>query len=260
MRKSRTVDQWYVVDFRFNLKERIARGSTLAITLLLPRFSFCCPLPPSFNWLCAFMRVNNILSINLMLKRNPFEYRGSYFSEYLRMKKHPSILKACRVTTQKLLYFLVFAASLIRGAYFASPVSSIEPSDKRWPTSISNFQNILQTISSQLSISLLAAYYPLVLTGSSLIVCFWAEVFHLQQIRWDRPRFLSKSFLGFLVFNLISYSLFIAELVLVWVDHDDREFYTHIFNGCYAGLMFIVVIFFLIYGVEVFFKVSLNPC
>merc|ERR1719299_121990 len=36
---------------------------------------------------------------------------------------------------------------------------------------------------------------------------------------------------------------------------DRREFYAHIFNGCYAGLMFIVVIFFLIYGVEVFFKV-----
>ena len=33
------------------------------------------------------------------------------------------------------------------------------------------------------------------------------------------------------------------------------HFYTHIFNGCYAVLMFIVVIFFLIYGVEVFFKV-----
>ena len=38
---------------------------------------------------------------------------------------------------------------------------------------------------------------------------------------------------------------------------DRREFYAHIFNGCYAVLMFVVVIFFLIYGVEVFFKVSL---
>jgi hypothetical protein len=28
------------------------------------------------------------------------------------------------------------------------------------------------------------------------VVCFWAEVFHLEAIRWDRPRFLSKSFLG----------------------------------------------------------------
>lgn len=181
----------------------------------------------NFSYHVAFASIFFLLSLTSLV-----QLVMCIHAEYLRMKKHPSILKACRVTTQKLLYFLVFAASLIRGAYFASP-----------------------TISSQLSISLLAAYYPLVLTGSSLIVCFWAEVFHLQQIRWDRPRFLSKSFLGFLVFNLISYSLFIAELVLVWVDHDDREFYTHIFNGCYAGLMFIVVIFFLIYGVEVFFKV-----
>ncbi|TRY62998.1 hypothetical protein TCAL_11175 [Tigriopus californicus] len=181
----------------------------------------------NFSYHVAFASIFFLLSLTSLV-----QLVMCIHAEYLRMKKHPSILKACRVTTQKLLYFLVFAASLIRGAYFASP-----------------------TISSQLSISLLSAYYPLVLTGSSLIVCFWAEVFHLQQIRWDRPRFLSKSFLGFLVFNLISYSLFIAELVLVWVDHDDREFYTHIFNGCYAGLMFIVVIFFLIYGVEVFFKV-----
>ena len=39
---------------------------------------------------------------------------------------------------------------------------------------------------------------------------------------------------------------------------DRREFYAHIFNGCYAVLMFVVVIFFLIYGVEVFFKVSFS--
>lgn len=34
-----------------------------------------------------------------------------------------------------------------------------------------------------------------------------------------------------------------------------QNFYTHIFNGCYAVLLFIVVVFFLIYGVEVYFKV-----
>lgn len=35
-----------------------------------------------------------------------------------------------------------------------------------------------------------------------------------------------------------------------------QSFYTHVFNGCYAVLLFIVVVFFLIYGVEVYFKVS----
>ena len=38
------------------------------------------------------------------------------------MKKNPSMLKACRVTTQKFLYFLTFLASSLRGAYFAAPV------------------------------------------------------------------------------------------------------------------------------------------
>ena len=75
--------------------------------------------------------------------------------------------------------------------------------------------------------------------GASLIVCFWAEVFHLQEIRWDRPRFLSKSFLGFVAFNIISYSLLIAELVLIWFGQEHLHFYKHIFNGSYAVLMFI---------------------
>ena len=89
-------------------------------------------------------------------------------------------------------------------------------------------------------------------------------------------RFLSKSFLGFVAFNLISYAILIAELLMVWLPtssedgiseemekskgDDRREFYAHIFNGCYAVLMFVVVIFFLIYGVEVFFKVSFIVC
>lgn len=155
-------------------------------------------------------------------------------AEYLRMRKHPSVLRACRVTTQKLLYFLVFLACVLRGAYFAAP-----------------------SLSTEWSISLMSAYYPVVLTGASLIVCFWAEVFHLREVRWDRPRFLSKSFLGFLMFNVITYTLMVAQMVMVWAtDYDEhREFYTHIFNGCYAALMFVVVVFFLIYGVEVFFKV-----
>ena len=46
-------------------------------------------------------------------------------AEYLRMKKNPSVIKACRITTQKLLYFLVFLASILRGAYFAAPVRKI---------------------------------------------------------------------------------------------------------------------------------------
>lgn len=156
-------------------------------------------------------------------------------SEYQRLKA-PTFLRACRITTQKLLYFVAFLASAIRGAYFMSP------------------NNFKQSWSS----SLLSAYYPLLMSAASLIVCFWAEQFHLRDIRWERSQFLSKSFLGFVTFNIIVYGLLIAEIVttqLAEPSPDDKSFYSHLFNGCYAVLMFIVVIFFLIYGVEVFFKV-----
>ncbi|CAH2057055.1 unnamed protein product, partial [Iphiclides podalirius] len=154
-------------------------------------------------------------------------------TEYRRLKA-PSFLRACKVTTQKMLYLVAFLASLIRGAYFVSPSAFQEG----WAT------------------TLLSAYYPLLLSGSSLIVCFWAEVFHLRDIRWERPRFLSKSFLAFVTFNLISYSLLAAEVLTtnVTTSIEKKGFYQHIFNGCYAVLLFIVVIFFLIYGVEVYFK------
>lgn len=65
----------------------------------------------------------------ILIKRfkiNVFNQLKSYlvqFTEYLRMKKHPSILRACRITTQKFLYFAVFLAALLRGTYFAAPVS-----------------------------------------------------------------------------------------------------------------------------------------
>ncbi|XP_046385797.1 uncharacterized protein LOC124155756 isoform X1 [Ischnura elegans] len=156
-------------------------------------------------------------------------------AEFQRMKA-PSFTRACRVTTQKVLYFIVFLAAVIRGAYFTSPAAFMEG----W------------------SSSLLSAYYPLLLSGSSLIVCFWAEVFHLRDIRWEKPQFLSKSFLGFVTFNIINYSLLLGEFITTHVANaslEDKSFYTHVFNGCYAVLLFINVIFFLIYGVEVYFKV-----
>lgn len=159
----------------------------------------------------------------------------SIIAEWQRMKT-PSIIRACRITTQKLLYFVVFLASAIRGAYFTSP----ELFDDGW------------------SHGIMSAYYPLLLSGSSLIVCFWAEIFHLRDLRWKHRQFLSKSFLGFITFNVLSYSLLLAELTAVRFFNGTPElkgFYLLIFNTCYAVLLFVVVVFFLIYGVEVFFKV-----
>jgi von Hippel-Lindau disease tumor supressor len=156
-------------------------------------------------------------------------------AEFRRMKT-PSLLRACRITTQKALYVLVFMASASRAFYF-----SMETTSLNWASNLLN------------------AYYPIILTGFSLLVCFWAEVFHLQNIKWERPRFLSKSFFGFLTFNVITYSVLIAEIVCKqYYTHSsehDKIFFTHVFNSCYALLLFVVVIFFLIYGVEVYFKV-----
>lgn len=150
-------------------------------------------------------------------------------AEYQRLKQ-PSFLRACRLTTQKLLYFFVFIASVLRGAYFTTP-ETLQPA---WVS------------------YLMSAYYPLVMTCASLVVCLWAEIFHLRDIRWERSQFLSKSFLGFLAFNLLPYSLFLGEIA---DSHLFSGQNAHFFNGCYAVLLLIVVIFFLIYGVEVFFKV-----
>ncbi|CAG7816482.1 unnamed protein product [Allacma fusca] len=145
------------------------------------------------------------------------------------------VREAFSPTTPKAIYAIVFLAASLRAAYFA--VSSTWAAD--W------------------LLSLLSAYYPLVLTGSSLIVCFWAEIFHLRNVCFESHRFLSKSFLGFVSFNVITYSLLLTQLLLVLANTDEKErsYYLNVFNGCYAVLLFIVVVFFLIYGVEVYFKI-----
>ncbi|XP_022242943.1 uncharacterized protein LOC106460489 isoform X2 [Limulus polyphemus] len=157
-------------------------------------------------------------------------------SEYRRIKS-PSVLKACRITTQKALYVLICIATSIRGSYFSSP----ENATPQWTS------------------SLLSAYYPLLLTGSSLIVCFWAEIFHLQDKTLDKFSFLDKSFFGFLAFNIITYSLLLAELLLLQLGNrsdNEKSFFTSVFNGLYAGLMLIVLIFFLVYGTLMYFKLQ----
>lgn len=99
---------------------------------------------------------------------------------------------------------------------------------------------------------LISAYYPLLLTCSSLVVCSWAEIFHLRNVR--ASQFLSESFFGFLAFNMLPYTLFGAEVFSSHVTKTRNE-YASFFNGCYALLLLIVLVFFLIYGVEVFFKI-----
>lgn len=184
---------------------------------------------PNLNYYIAFSSVFYIICavsfIQLLL---------CIKSEFSRMKPK-SLLKAFNVTTQKTLYILICMATALRGYYFSSP----EHEAMLWAS------------------SLMSAYYPILLSGSSLIVCFWAEVFHLRDLTFDKPGFLSKSLLGFILFNIITYSLLLAELLLLQFSNPsdiERSLFINVFHGCYAILMLIVVIFFLIYGVEVYFK------
>ena len=185
-----------------------------------PNYSYYLALSTIYYFICATSFIQLVLCIN---------------SEFKRIKPR-SIIRSFKITTQKALYFFICVATAIRGFYFSSPTN---PS-LRWANGLMN------------------AYYPLVLSGSSLVVCFWAEVFHLYDVNVSRPSFLSKSFSGFVLFNIVSYSLLVAELLLFQFsdDHDiDKSMFMRVFNSIYAVLMLLVVIFFLIYGVEVYFKV-----
>lgn len=185
-----------------------------------PNISYYVAFSTIFFILCVISFIQLILCINSEFKR----------------EKPRSLVKALRITTQKALYFFIFIATAIRGFYFQSSFNE----SLRWASDLKS------------------AYYPLLLSGSSLIVCLWAEVFHLNDLSTERPGFLSKSFCGFILFNVITYSLFIAELILIkYLDANSLEktLFSNIFNSIYAAFMLIVVVFFLIYGIEVYVKV-----
>nr|XP_022326235.1 uncharacterized protein LOC111126117 [Crassostrea virginica] len=155
-------------------------------------------------------------------------------NEYVK-QKHKSFRKVLRINAQKLLYMLTFFATAIKGIYFFT----------KW--------SISDTASSNLS----SAFYPVMLSGFSFIICFWAEAFHLGDIKFDKPRFLGKSIIGFFIFNFLMYSLLFIQLVATDVIDDPHttELITKVCNSCFACLMIVAVFFFLVYGVEVYFKV-----
>lgn len=74
-------------------------------------------------------------------------------SEIARQKPR-SITRAFRINIQKTLYLLICIGTAIRGFYFSSPANG----HIRWAE------------------SLMSAYYPILMSSSSLLVCFWAEV------------------------------------------------------------------------------------
>lgn len=46
------------------------------------------------------------------------------------------------------------------------------------------------------------------------------QAFHLGDIKFDKPRFLSKSIIGFLIFNFLMYALLFIQLVSTDVIDD----------------------------------------
>jgi len=44
-------------------------------------------------------------------------------------------------------------------------------------------------------------------------LCVFLQLFHLQDVRCEKPQFLSKSFLGFVIFNIISFFFLLIELL-----------------------------------------------
>jgi von Hippel-Lindau disease tumor supressor len=71
---------------------------------------------PNFSYHAAFASVFFLLALVCLI-----QLVMCIAAEFQKMKT-PSLWRACRVTTQKLLYLLVFLATTIRGAYFTSPV------------------------------------------------------------------------------------------------------------------------------------------
>ncbi|XP_029205294.1 uncharacterized protein LOC114969155 [Acropora millepora] len=154
-------------------------------------------------------------------------------SEFHKLKK-PSLLKACRLTVQKALYLCMIVACGTRGLYYS----------------------IQRYLPDSLGVNLFNAYYPLIISGFSVIICFWAETFHVSGLRLDRPCFLNKSTLGCIIFNVFTYTVFVAFLITTEVtDGKTKVHLSNIFFGFFVALMFLVLTFFLIYGVEIFYKV-----
>lgn len=79
------------------------------------------------------------------------------------------------------------------------------------------------------------------------------QVFHLRDIRWERPRFLSKSFLAFVTFNLISFSLLAAEVLTTNVPGTTIKQ-----KVSSEGDPFQKCSWFLLFADEVFINVSCN--
>lgn len=142
-----------------------------------------------------------------------------------------------KLDSQKLIYVFVICATGSRAVYFILGLVDYTP----------DFVNDM----------LFFMFYPFIFSIFSIIICFWAESFHLSGLQFDKPRFLTKSFCGFAVWNAVVYIIFISHVIANKVLHlSVLSKINIIFNACLALFMFCVLVFFLIYGVEIFYKIK----
>eukprot|EP00794_Sanderia_malayensis_P016181 gene16181-17807_t len=155
-------------------------------------------------------------------------------ADFIRLKKG-NIGRAFRLTIQKLLYLFIIIATGSRALYFC----------------------IQEYIPEAWKNSLLSSYYPFIISGYSIIICFWAEIFHIGVVTLDRSRFLTRTSVACAIFNVFVYMLLFAQLVSSKMsDIQLKESLSEFFNITFAFLMFFVLVFFLIYGVEIFCKLK----
>jgi len=159
------------------------------------------------------------------------------FCIYAEYKSRCNLTSAFRVTTQKLLYGVVVAVSGLRVIFFCLQGIVKE----RWLKPLDSI------------------YFPLLITGLSLVACYWSEIFFLRDtslLASRRGQFLSKSTVAFAVFNLILYISVIANFITSGLEFvSPANELNGAFLGSFAILLFLVYVAVLTVGVELFFKV-----
>ncbi|XP_027056540.1 uncharacterized protein LOC113683492 isoform X2 [Pocillopora damicornis] len=99
-------------------------------------------------------------------------------------------------------------------------------------------------------------YICMIIACGSRGVYYSVQTFHVVGLRLDKPRFLSKSSLAFIAFNVFLFLVFLAQFITIEItDEQGKVYLSNIFTGIFVVLMFLMLMLFLIYGVELYYKV-----
>ncbi|XP_065845375.1 uncharacterized protein [Oscarella lobularis] len=149
------------------------------------------------------------------------------YCDYKKAEKN-KLGAAFRRTTGKILHLFTALSTLSRGLYFS----------------------LKDHVSSIWSLNIQSIYYPFLLCSMALLVCFWAEIY----IKGTQSQFLRYSSIYYNIFCLGVCGL----LGLEWLINilTDEQNVSWIFDSLWAGLILVVLIFFLVFGSLMFIKVK----